>query len=818
MLSSRAAFLVETGAARANGVLCITFTNRAAREMRERMLAIGSEMCSAGPFVSPDTGRGDANVMADVECGTFHSICLRLLRRYAHTLPSLGLRKNFTVYDTDDASVLIKAILDDAGASNATRNEQMASASDDGEGARANATTGSACGDGESTGHGTDSAQSEAATADRMLNMISLSRNLLASSYNRSGESLAAVLREHDISAPPNFARVYDAYARMKRKLNVVDFDDLLHMAVAVMKFGQLAADDNGRKVNVLSVLQERWQHILVDEFQDTNKAQYNFIYELMAGNDNRERRRNTLFVVGDADQSIFGWRGAHMENISRALTRDFHDSIVTYKLETNYRSSSSIVDAAKAILPASWRKPPGGALSSPEGHDEDESGEGTMEYGASEMRLVSHVRDVGVPVKIFAANSDQHEADVVAREIIDLVSSGAGARAALDEDTGGAVESLRWKDVAVLYRTRMQARALEEACIKNDVPYELISGTPFFNRREIKDLIAYLRIVNNLNDDVALDRVLNVPPRGIGAKTIEKLRAWADGTGAPLGVLLGFEGMLNDEGAGDVRDWEGEPATNGLGASVVKDNSLPAPADIGVSAKAHKAVVHFSGMLRRLQDVASTRSAADVLEAVIREVGYWEYIQNNFSARKSTKKHSKLVRKAIDDRISNVQELVAIARQAGDLALPTFLENVSMYGSEGDNSVDLPDIAAALAGPPAVQGDECADDGDGGTDRVKLMTIHMSKGLEFGAVFLTGFERNLIPLQSTRDEGEERRLVYVAMTRAKRHLYITRAQWRSMYGRRQFMKESPFSSALLMAGEGLSSNRQYHEEEWIEL
>ena len=314
---------------------------------------------------------------------------------------------------------------------------------------------------------------------------------------------------------------------------------------------------------------------------------------------------------------------------------------------------------------------------------------------------------------------------------------------------------------------------------------------------------------MNNLSDDLALARVINVPPRGIGAKTVEKLRAWSDGAGAPLGVLLGFEAMMG-EGEDGAAEEPGDG--DGLGASVVRDNSLPAAAEMGVSAKAHQAVVHFSGALRRLQRVAAAESAAGVLEAVIREVGYWDYLKNNFSAKKSAKKYSKAVRRAIDDRIENVQELLGIARQAGGVDLPTFLENVSMigYGSEGDGSVDMADIAAAVAGARA-------GGGGVGADRVRLMTIHQSKGLEFDAVFLTGFEKSIIPLQKS-DEGEERRLVYVAMTRAKRHLYITRSTWRGMWGKRVYMKESPFASSLLMAREGLESNRQYHEDEWVEL
>ena len=434
----------------------------------------------------------DRDPMVSIRCGTFHSICLQILRQYQNTLPGIGITNGFSVCDSDDASAIMKNILIE---SRAIRKRDGDTEEND-----------------RDTKPGREEKENINIISDRILHYISLAKNLSRSSHNVPGSSMEKLLLEHGHIIPAtqtkkSFSQLYDSYTNMKTTLNVVDFDDLLHKALAVVKFGSFK-HENGDKTTVLRLLQKRWHHILVDEFQDTNSAQYSFLYELMHGDDSQILQQKDLFVVGDSDQSIFGWRGANMLNMSQFLLRDFYDrNVKTYKLETNYRSTSAIINAAKAVLPASSSLEP-------------------VSNYVSEMNIVSEVGDIGIPVRMFAANDEQHEAEMVCAEAARLVNhskrsfhSDFNLAECEDKLHDKEISNLEWKDICILYRTKMQARAIEDACIKNEIPYHLLSGTPFFNRKEIRDLVSYLKLILNPGDDVAFNRVINCPPRGTYCK-----------------------------------------------------------------------------------------------------------------------------------------------------------------------------------------------------------------------------------------------------------------------------------------------------------
>jgi len=598
VLTSRIGYLLAEGRARPHEVLAITFTNRAAREMRDRVdQLVGA---SRGMWVM-----------------TFHAACGRILRREADRL---GYRSNFTIYDQADQVRVVKACLEELGR------------------------------------------DPKRFPPRGIHSRISAEKNRLIS---------AAQFRENI----GNFfeqvvADVFELYERRLHASNAMDFDDLLVRSVDLLE----SFDD----------VRERWQgafgHLLVDEYQDTNHAQYRVVRLLSDGHRN-------VFVVGDVDQAIYTWRGADIRNILD-FERDFPDARVV-RLEQNYRSSQRILDAANAVI---------------------EHNSGRME-----KRLWSDLGS-GEPIRVVEAEDEHDEARIVAARIGGLLEAGSSA-----------------SDIAVFYRTNAQSRVLEDLLVRHGVPYQVIGGPRFYERAEIKDAMAYLSVLDNPSDDVALRRIINQPRRGIGDASVDRLSATA-----------GF-------------------------ASRTLWDALEDPESAGLGTAAARSVRAFRAMMDDLRDRAVELPVGDLLELLLERNGVIELLEAERTIEAT-------------GRIENLQELVGVAREYGarseEPSLAGFLQEVSLTAD-----------ADALA----------AED-ENGSGRVTLMTLHNAKGLEFDAVFVIGMEQNLFPHARSIEEAnleEERRLCYVAITRARRELMLVYARQRTLFGARGFNAPSQFIAEI---------------------
>ena len=596
VLTSRIAYLIHEGRVRPNQVLAITFTNRAATEMRERVDGIVGQ--SGGMWVM-----------------TFHAACGRILRREADRL---GYRSNFTIYDQADQVRVVRACLEDL-----ERDPKR--------------------------------------FPPRGIHArISSEKNRLVSAADfrdQVGNFFEQVV-----------ADVYEQYERRLHAQNAMDFDDLLVRSVELLE----SFED----------VRDRWQSafatLLVDEYQDTNHAQYRIV-NLLGG-----KHRN-IFVVGDADQAIYTWRGADIRNILD-FERDYPDARVV-RLEQNYRSVQRVLDAANAVI--------------------------EQNTGRLEKRLWSDLGE-GDPIRIVEVEDEHDEARLVAARIGELIEA----------DTSPS-------EIAVFYRTNAQSRVLEDLLVRHQVPYQVIGGPRFYERAEIKDALAYLTVLDNPADEVALRRIINQPKRGIGDASVDRLAATAL-----------FEGRTL---------WE----------------ALDDAPRAGVSTAAAKSVQAFRLMMDELRDNAVAQSVGEVIESVLARSG----MIDQYEAERTIEAAG---------RIENLQELVGVGRE--------FAER----GDEATLSGFLQEITLATSA------DESKDDGRG---RVTLMTLHNAKGLEFESVFVIGMEQNLFPHVRSIEEAnleEERRLCYVAITRARRQLTLTYARQRSLFGNRgmnapsQFLAEIP--------------------------
>jgi len=449
--------------------------------------------------------------------------------------------------------------------------------------------------------------------------------------------------------------RVYERYQQILAQSQGVDFDDLL------MKAAQLF----NNHPEVLARYQSRYLHILVDEFQDTNLTQYMLIRQL-AG------KHHNVCVVGDPDQSIYSWRFADLRNIL-SFENDYPDARVAY-LEQNYRSTQTILEVASNIISANSQRKP---------------------------KELWTENEVGIPVAIIETYSEAEEAQFVINEIEKLVSEGSAP-------AGGC---------AVMYRVNAQSRALEEAFMRYGVPYKLIGSTRFYQRREIKDVIAYLRLIQNPNDNVSLTRVINVPGRGIGQRTLAELSAWAKAQDIPLYSAL----------------------------KMVAEKKAPP-----FTPRASYALTSFFTLISELAAKSRELSLTDLLDAILKQSGYKEYILNEEDG---------------EDRWDNILELRTVAREYDELspeeALTAFLEKVSLVSD--------------------------TDDLDEKADVATLITLHQAKGLEFPVVFIVGMEEGLLPHRRSMDDPEEleeeRRLCYVGVTRAQKRVYLLYTYRRSLFG-----------------------------------
>ena len=613
VLSHRIAYLLATGRARPHEILAITFTNKAAAEMRERI----------GALVGPDSDR--------MWISTFHSSCVKILRREA---PSVGLKSNFSIYDSADSLRLITMVA-----------------------------------------KGLDLDPKKFAPK-AMAHKISALKNELIDDEDFAataggGEPFTAAVAE-----------VYRGYTQRLRQANAMDFDDLIGQVVNVFRAFPGVADNYRR----------RFRHVMVDEYQDTNHAQYSLVREL-TGPDGHTPG-GELTVVGDSDQSIYAFRGADIRNIVE-FGKDYPDA-ETIKLEQNYRSTQNILTAANAVISLNPDRP--------------------------EKRLWTAEGD-GAKIVGYVGESEQDEARWIAEEILRLN----------DED------GIRPGDVAVFYRTNAQSRSLEEQLMRVDLKYKVVGGTRFYDRKEVKDALAYLRVLVNPEDDINVRRILNEPRRGIGDRAEYAVAALAQRE-----RIAFLEALRRAE---------------------------EAP---GLATRSLKSVASFVKIIDDLAVVAEGSGAAASLEAVLEQTGYLEML------RKSDDPQD-------ESRVENLAELVAVVRDYErdnpEGALGDFLEQVSLV-ADADSIPDAPTDAegAEMARQEGV---------------VTLMTLHTAKGLEFPVVFLTGMEHGIFPHQRSmtdpKELAEERRLAYVGLTRARRRLYVTRAEYRSLWGQAQYNPASQF-------------------------
>jgi DNA helicase II / ATP-dependent DNA helicase PcrA len=605
VLTSRIAYLIENGVDAFN-ILALTFTNKAAREMKNRIASV--------------VGESEAK---NVTMGTFHSVFARILRHHAERL---GYPSNFTIYDTQDSKSLIKAIVKEMGLDDKIYKPGV------------------------------------------VMSRISSAKNNLISAAQY--EQNAEIIGEDRMSAKPQLFHIYRQYEQRCFKASAMDFDDLL------FKTNLLLRDHP----DVLQYYQHRFQFILVDEYQDTNYSQYLIVKKLAAVNEN-------LCVVGDDAQSIYAFRGANIENILN-FEKDYPDYKL-YKLEQNYRSTKNIVEAANSIIANNKNQI---------------------------KKEVWTQNDTGNKIKVVRTLTDNEEGRWVANSIYD------------NKQASGE----EYAKFAILYRTNAQSRAFEEALRKLNIPYRIYGGLSFYQRKEIKDLIAYFRLICNPNDEEAFKRVINYPKRGIGDSTIDTL----------------FVASQNYQ----VSLWE------------LIENFHQYPVNLNGGAKSK--IEQFVMMINRYRGQLETHNAADIAEDVSRSSGISKLLYEDKSPEGVA-------------RHENIQELLAGIKEFSDSGEEGELRTLSDF---------LLDVALLT---------DADDEKDKDTPRVSLMTIHASKGLEFPNVYIVGLEENLFPsqmaLHSRADLEEERRLFYVALTRAERKCTLSYSMCRYLYGRPQTSEPSRF-------------------------
>jgi DNA helicase-2/ATP-dependent DNA helicase PcrA len=607
VLTYKIAYLLEQGMNPWN-ILALTFTNKAAREMKERI----------GRLVGQERARY-------LQMGTFHSVFARILRAEASTI---GFQSNFTIYDQSDSRSLVKSII---------KEMQL-----------------------------DDKVYKPASVADR----ISMAKNhlLLPQAYAQS-----AWATDDARSKRPLVKDIYIRYHERCRQANAMDFDDLLVYTFVLLKNNE----------DILQKYIERFQYVLVDEYQDTNYAQQSIVVLLT-------KTHGRVCVVGDDAQSIYSFRGANIDNILD-FQKEYGGAKLS-KLEQNYRSTQLIVQAANSLIRHNERQIPKDVFS------ENEHGE---------------------RVKLKPAYSDKEEAIIVCNDIRRIRRQ----------------EQCHYSDFAILYRTNSQSRSFEEQMRKDGIPYRIYGGLSFYQRKEIKDVIAYFRVVANHDDEEALRRIINYPTRGIGNTTVDKIVEVANLHGVSLWTVIS------------------QPQLTGLNVSKATLTKLAA----------------FQSLIAGWEQRLATEDAYELGHAIIMESGISKDIYSSSNPDDLSRQEN------LEEFLGGMQDFVA-GRQEEDEAehiyLPDFLQEVAL----------LTDLDS--------------DSGDA-DDKVSLMTIHAAKGLEFPTVFVVGLEENIFPspmcTNSMRELEEERRLLYVAITRAEKHCILTCAQNRWRYGRMEYDTPSRF-------------------------
>ena len=579
VLTSRIATLIEEGISPSN-ILAITFTNKAAKEMRDRVRnLIGS----------------DANY---IQISTFHSLGLKLIKE---NYEFLGYDKNFIILDSDDTLTIVKKLMKDLNMNPKYYN------------------------------------------ARELRNKISSAKN-----------ELITPEKFHKHEFDERVITLYKKYTEKLKQGNSVDFDDLLLLPIKLFELSP----------SILETYQERYKYILIDEYQDTNEAQYVFSKMLA------QKYRN-IFVVGDNDQAIYAFRGANYKNILN-FEHDYPDS-KTILLEENYRSTKNILNAANSVIKHNKLR--------------------------KDKNLWSN-NEEGNKIKYIKTDDEKQEGEYIVKQIKELVKN-----------------NISYDDIAILYRTNAQSRTIEEAMLKANIPYRVVGSFYFYNRKEIKDLLCYLRLINNPNDDVSLSRVINVPKRGIGNVTIANITAKAE----ELNISM-FEAITT-----------GKELT-------------------------------FKKMILELQEICQNLSLTEMVEVILEKSGLREELQKEKTLENEI-------------RLENLEEFKSITlsyeNEFGEISLMDFLNEISLVSDVTEHSDN--------------------------TNKVSLMTVHSVKGLEYEYVFLVGIEEGIFPHYNSLNEGtneaieEERRLMYVAITRAKKDLWIINAKRRLLYGQTQANPPSRF-------------------------
>lgn len=599
VLTFKIAYLLETGISAWN-VLALTFTNKAAREMKDRIEKLT-----------------DPSVARNLWMGTFHSLFARILRREAE---AIGYTKNFTIYDSDDSRSLIRSILHDM-----KLDDQMY----------------------------------QPAEVQRR---ISNAKNHLitAEGYQARSEWISA-----DVSArKPEMAGIYQAYARRCKNADAMDFDDLL------VNTHQLFAT----RPDILQKYQSQFRYVLVDEYQDTNYVQYSIVNQIAGIHRN-------ICVVGDDSQSIYSFRGARIENILNF--RNEYPEYKIFKLEQNYRSTQNIVEAANSLI--------------------------SNNQGRIPKKIFSE-NETGEPIDVVQALTDQEEGFIISNRILDIHLR----------------QQADFREFAVLYRTHAQSRVIEEACRRQNIPYKIYGSISFYQRKEIKDVLAYFRLILNHRDDESLRRIINYPARGIGKTTLDRLAEAADQAGSPLWAVLG------------------DPT-----GFVPQFNK-------GTAEK----LIQFRRLIEGFGEFAVNADAYDLCMKVLQETGILEELRYDKTPEGLSKFEN------VQELVNGIREFVDQGNQESEEGalngMDFFLQNVSLMT---DQDTDKPEDR----------------------NKVSLMTVHSAKGLEFSYVFIAGLEEDLFPSQfstgTSREIEEERRLFYVAITRAMKRVLITFAKTRYRWG-----------------------------------
>lgn len=610
-LTHRIAHLIREKGVNPWNILAVTFTNKAANEMKERIMALlghGRGGANTGNFGS-DYGRQSPDIPT---VGTFHATCVRILRKHIHLL---DYDNSFVIYDTADQQILMKHVLRDLNLDDKEINPRAA------------------------------------------LNHISNAKNQLITPTQYKNY-VSNYFTE-------KVAEVYEHYQKSLRKNNALDFDDI------IMKTVQLFKQDP----KVLDLYQEKFRYISIDEYQDTNLAQYE-LTNLLA------KKYKNICVIGDSDQSIYSFRGANIQNILD-FEKDYPEA-KTVLLEQNYRSTQVILDAAHGIIEKNAKR--------------------------KEKKLWTE-RNGGEKITEMEMDNERHEAEYLCSQIQDRLRR---------------YENPQYKDFVVLYRTNSQSRVVEESLLRYGMPYKIVGGIKFYERKEVKDMVAYLRVIQNTADSVSLLRIINTPPRKIGARTIEIIQEFAYRHGISLyGAMENIEKIE------------------------------------GLANSKKETIQKFVELIKEFQKINGQFSASGLIKHVLDYSNYKKFLDDGTIEGEA--------------RLQNVYELISVSSKYDTLepgiSLNIFLEEIALIG----------DI----------------DTFESTDNAVTLMTIHSAKGLEFPNVFLIGMEEGILPHSRSlleKDElEEERRLMYVAITRAKEKLYLLRARSRMHYGEIQSNTPSQF-------------------------